>query len=521
MGKFTYAALAALLVATGDAQSKNPGLGVNSHAEGATEEVTPGAGPNGSEDWLNTGLTGNGWEPPHLALEDVIHISRPDFYAGVGSRCQQYDSYFQKGGDGHGIDPVILAIIAMQESSCNADAGGPTPGLMQVSCANYPNGVCTDSIQDNVDAGANYLRGQLDAANGNAVSAFGKYNGWFTAGLGLNGNRGLTTDYPCSEEVCLVYALLSGDRCRLSPTVTAEKHRSLLLILGLSAFRNNGYCHAANRMSSLFCFPRDCAQPTCDEDRLLFPGHPGGTGLMDPVSAARVERKLDGSHVQKGSIGAVYNQFALPPIILSFLPPPVRNKRSQSFQTNHLLFTSQPTAITMRFSILPIALLASTVVADGAAILAAMNKISASTTKLNGTIADFHGGLIGLAETIPILIQSTTLLNDIKEGTETAEESNQLTVDETIKVSGATTELVKGVQTSLQTIVDTKPEFDELLVISPVILLNLQQQKSATAKFSKAVISKLPEEFRGIAEGIVAPIDVAFDSAIAAYKKFF
>ncbi|KFZ14424.1 hypothetical protein V501_03242 [Pseudogymnoascus sp. VKM F-4519 (FW-2642)] len=200
MGKFTYAALAALLVATGDAQSKNPGLGVNSHAQGATEEVTPGGGPNGSEDWLNTGLTGNGWVPPYLNLNDVIHISRPDFYSGVGSRCQQYDSYFQKAGDGHGIDPVILAIIAMQESSCNADAGGPTPGLMQVSCANYPNGVCTDSIQDNVDAGANYLRGQLDAAGGNAVSAFGKYNGWFTAGLGLNGNRGLTTDYPCSPE---------------------------------------------------------------------------------------------------------------------------------------------------------------------------------------------------------------------------------------------------------------------------------------------------------------------------------
>ncbi|OAF63465.1 hypothetical protein VC83_00345 [Pseudogymnoascus destructans] len=106
-----------------------------------------------SEDWLNTGLTGNGWVPPYLDLNDVIHS--PDFYSGVSSRCQQYDSYFQKAGDGHGIDPVILA------SFCNADAGGPTPGLMQVSCANYPNGVCTDSIQDNADAGANYLRGQL------------------------------------------------------------------------------------------------------------------------------------------------------------------------------------------------------------------------------------------------------------------------------------------------------------------------------------------------------------------------
>jgi hypothetical protein len=29
------------------AQSADPGLGVNSHAQGATENVTPGAGPNG------------------------------------------------------------------------------------------------------------------------------------------------------------------------------------------------------------------------------------------------------------------------------------------------------------------------------------------------------------------------------------------------------------------------------------------------------------------------------------------
>ena len=153
-----------------------------------------------SEDWLNTGLTGDGWTPPFLDLNDVIHISRDDFYNGVGSSCRQYNSYFQQAGDDHGIDPVILAIIAMQESSCNANAGGLTPGLMQVSCDNYPNRQCTDSISDNVNAGANYLRGQLDDANGNAVSALGKYNGWFTAGSGLNGNRGLTVDYPCSAE---------------------------------------------------------------------------------------------------------------------------------------------------------------------------------------------------------------------------------------------------------------------------------------------------------------------------------
>ena len=41
----TVASLA--LTSTVAAQSADPGLGVNSKAQGATEEVTPGAGPNG------------------------------------------------------------------------------------------------------------------------------------------------------------------------------------------------------------------------------------------------------------------------------------------------------------------------------------------------------------------------------------------------------------------------------------------------------------------------------------------
>lgn len=40
--------LVSLAIASGAvAQSENPGLGKNPAAEGATEEVTPGSGPNG------------------------------------------------------------------------------------------------------------------------------------------------------------------------------------------------------------------------------------------------------------------------------------------------------------------------------------------------------------------------------------------------------------------------------------------------------------------------------------------
>lgn len=42
---FGLASLA--LMSTVTAQSANPGLGVNSKAQGATQDVTPGTGPNG------------------------------------------------------------------------------------------------------------------------------------------------------------------------------------------------------------------------------------------------------------------------------------------------------------------------------------------------------------------------------------------------------------------------------------------------------------------------------------------
>lgn len=198
--KLSWTLLSALLTTTAYAQSANPGIGKNPAAEGATEDVTPGSGPNGSEEWFNTGLTDSGWSPPFLDFTTLYHISRDQFYSGAGRSCAQYNDYFQRAGDSHGIDPAILAFIAMQESSCNADAGGPTPGLMQVSCTNYPNGQCTDSLDDNVNAGANYLRQQLDAYGNNALLAIGSYNGWFPAGSGLNGNKGMTEGYPCSDE---------------------------------------------------------------------------------------------------------------------------------------------------------------------------------------------------------------------------------------------------------------------------------------------------------------------------------
>ncbi|KAK5990978.1 SPbeta prophage-derived uncharacterized transglycosylase YomI [Cladobotryum mycophilum] len=180
---------------------------LNPNATGACSPSKGGkgaCGPNGSEAWLNNGLEGNGWEPPFLDINKLTHITLNAYYNGVGKRCKQYDQYFQAAGKKYNIDPAILAFIAMQESSCNADEGGPTPGLMQCDPGNCQNGSrsCQYPIQDNVNCGAWVLRSALDRFGGNAVHALGSYNGWYTAkdGTGLNGGKGLTKGYPCSAE---------------------------------------------------------------------------------------------------------------------------------------------------------------------------------------------------------------------------------------------------------------------------------------------------------------------------------
>jgi hypothetical protein len=174
----------------------------------------------------------------------------------------------------------------------------------------------------------------------------------------------------------------------------------------------------------------------------------------------------------------------------------------------------------MRLYIVPFTLLITTVLADDASIIAAIGKISSSTAKLNNTVTDFSAGLLGLADVVPLLIDSTNLLHDINSGTRVASSSANLTILETLGVASATTSLVKDVQNVLMTIVNAKPKFDKLVIVSPVVLINLKQQKAATDKFSKAVISKVPVELKEVAKNLVAPIDTAFKAAIEEYSPF-
>jgi hypothetical protein len=164
----------------------------------------------------------------------------------------------------------------------------------------------------------------------------------------------------------------------------------------------------------------------------------------------------------------------------------------------------------------PLALFTGIVIADGAAIHSCLVNINNYTLTLNTTVSSWDGGLF---TTLPIVVQSATLLGAINNGTSTAEASANLTITESITIALDVIKLVTSVNTTLTTIMASKPKFDHLL-LSPVILLNLQLEKDATAKMSDAILAKVPSTLQATALSLSAKIDDSFTEAIALYNPF-
>jgi Hydrophobic surface binding protein A len=173
----------------------------------------------------------------------------------------------------------------------------------------------------------------------------------------------------------------------------------------------------------------------------------------------------------------------------------------------------------MHVSLLPLSLLVARALADGAAIVAAMQTISSATVALNSTVSSFpNNPLLDLLDVGPLLTDSITLLNDINSATYIAQQSANLTLSEAISVAQSTLSLASIVESTLTNIVNSKSKFDKLVVVSPVILLNLKLEMSATDAFGAAVVEKVPAALQATARNLLAPIDDAFNSAIAAFE---
>jgi len=153
---------------------------------GATHDINSTSGPNGRIEWLNCGInSGNGWTPPHIAVNDIVtadlNVALKDPKSPFQS-CAPYAWAFQQAGQELNIPPIMLASFALQESSCNPSAvgGAGEQGLMQLTpdkCSDSPGGNCQD-IYFNVNTGAKLFSKLLTDNGGNLLLAIGHYNGW-------------------------------------------------------------------------------------------------------------------------------------------------------------------------------------------------------------------------------------------------------------------------------------------------------------------------------------------------------
>lgn len=169
----------------------------------------------------------------------------------------------------------------------------------------------------------------------------------------------------------------------------------------------------------------------------------------------------------------------------------------------------------MRINILSLLALATQTV-SGATILENVQKVDASVGALGDTVTKWKGDFLG---TLPIIQSSVSLLTDIHKGADDTENSSPLTLDEAFEVASATIDLSGTVNSTLQAVIDRKPDFDKLL-LGPIILGNLKLQKSATDKFAAAIVEKVPADAQPIAEDLIADIEAAFEAALDAYKLF-
>ncbi|KAF7376313.1 Lysozyme-like protein [Mycena sanguinolenta] len=152
---------------------------------GATTKTTATTGPNGDIGWLNCGVTGSGWNPPNVQVSDLVLMDLNDALKASGtpfSACSAYTGYFYQYAAEYGLEPIMLAATAMQESSCDASTvgGGGEQGLMQITqdkCGGAPGGNCKDPAF-NIKTGAAYMKSVLDSNNGNILETIGNYNGW-------------------------------------------------------------------------------------------------------------------------------------------------------------------------------------------------------------------------------------------------------------------------------------------------------------------------------------------------------
>lgn len=77
------------------------------------EEVTATSGPNGDIDWLNCGVTGGGWNPPFVKVDEIITQELSSAVQDPNSpfkACEAYVPLFEQYGGQFGSKKSIQSL---------------------------------------------------------------------------------------------------------------------------------------------------------------------------------------------------------------------------------------------------------------------------------------------------------------------------------------------------------------------------------------------------------------------------
>jgi len=190
---------------------------------GATKNTTQTTGPNGSITFLNCGISkedpDSGWTPPVITILEMVYMDLDEALKDPNSpyiACSQYVSLFKSIAanttvNGVPLPAIMLAAFASQESSCNPNesGGGGEVGMFQLSEDKCPGGKSSSACFDvtyNTQTAANYIAGQIMAANGSIPLMVGRYNGW-DIGMSFNSATAAATGSCCRCQNNLDYLI--------------------------------------------------------------------------------------------------------------------------------------------------------------------------------------------------------------------------------------------------------------------------------------------------------------------------
>lgn len=153
----------------------------------------------------------------------------------------------------------------------------------------------------------------------------------------------------------------------------------------------------------------------------------------------------------------------------------------------------------------------------------AINKTLSDGVTLFTKISTFEGSPdTGLLDAVKIVAAAYDVQKDILAADQIVQKIQNFTDTESIQVSTSVIGLVSPIKLLLKTIVTKKPAFQAVKLglddLTPQVLGVLQKTKSGALSLGQNIVSRLSGAIKDAAPALLKDIEIAFDTAIAAYS---